>query len=555
MKKFIVLILVVLLLAGCGVRDMPVETASATEDVPTAVAETPTLQDGICRAGIHYTDMEYEHYQEERFNNLIAPIYRLAEQGGSSAEFDKADTALIDEINYVHTLLTLAKLKHSANPGDTTATAEYLYAYDLYQRLYTEYWQAMLTLSASQHKALIDERYGKDWLAEFVVYEDYEEDESNLFYQESILVSEYDSLMAQEKPDADAVADVFLQLVELRNTIAKRYGYDCYADYAYAKIYYRNYDPQDAEMIWHDAKEYFVPLMREYAGDAETAAALLQSDVAFDCNSDAILGAMGRILPNFSEELGTAFSFLLENGLYNIAFDTHKADEGYTVYLHHYEEPFIFNRPYGDFRDFSETIHEFGHWCNYYFCGSDLLFSRRDHDLAELQSQGLELLFARYYDEIYREHADAARNYVLMDKVRSVIDGAMYDEFLQRVYEESDPTKARVNEIFAELCEAYGYKQYEGCETEWMSIDHNFEDPFYYISYSVSALSALELYSLSLSDWDTAVDKYMKICGSDTEHYHLSEVLEDVGFGDIFAADACETLAASLNTEFAALLC
>lgn len=164
------------------------------------------------------------------------------------------------------------------------------------------------------------------------------------------------------------------------------------------------------------------------------------------------------------------------------------------------------------------------------------------------------MLFARYYDKIYGEHANAARSYVLLDKVRGVIEGAMYDEFLRRVYEESDLTTARVNEIFAELCEAYGYEPYEGCEMEWMTVDHNFENPFYYISYSVSALSAFELYNLSLSDWDTAADKYMKICGSDTEHYHLSEVLAEVGFGDVFAADACETLVASLKAEFAALL-
>lgn len=361
MKKSIVLILVVLLLAGCGVRDMPVETASATEDVPTAVAETPTLQDGICRAGIHYTDMEYEHYQEERFNNLIAPIYRLAEQGGSSAEFDKADTALINEINYLHTLLTLAKLKHSADPGDATATAEYLYAQDLYQRLYNEYWQAMFTLSVSAHKTLIDEKYGKDRVAQFAAYADHGKDEFNLSRQEDILVSEYYSLMAQEEPDTDAVAYVFLQLVELRNTMAEIYGYDSYADYAYAEIYYRDYTPQDAETIWRSIKEYFVPLMRDYADGVKDATVLLQSDTEFDCGPDAILDAIDRVLPNLSEELENAFSFLLENGLYNIAFDTRKAVEGYTSYLHYYKEPFIFNCPYGKFYDYSETIHEFGH--------------------------------------------------------------------------------------------------------------------------------------------------------------------------------------------------
>ena len=135
--------------------------------------------------------------------------------------------------------------------------------------------------------------------------------------------------------------------------------------------------------------------------------------------------------------------------------------------------------------------------------------------------------------------------------IYSVVDGALYDEFQQRVYAEPSLTVDRVNEIYAELYEEYGYEPYEGYETEWMGISHNFESPFYYISYAVSAVGALELYNLMEDSFEQGVDKFLTICAMDTEYYYYSEALAEAGLRDIFDADTYSAIAQELDESLA----
>ena len=84
-----------------------------------------------------------------------------------------------------------------------------------------------------------------------------------------------------------------------------------------------------------------------------------------------------------------------------------------------------------------------------------------------------------------------------------------------------------------------------------MANPHNFDYPFYYISYAVSALGALEIYSLMQTDFDAAADKYLYVCSMNTEYYYYSEALEEADFADIFDirsfADIAGTVIARLN--------
>lgn len=554
-KKLPALLLVLALLlatAGCGLQSER-QTGFTGERAPSPTlvrTEEKTYFEDVWRGDVSFSEMAYERYEAEWFSEYTAPVYSLARRGGSAEDFGDADYALTDELYYVYTLLLLAELKNAANPADAAAEEEYLYAQELFYRLNDEYRLAMRALAVSPRAALLEDAYGADWAALFAAYEGADEDALSLYHQEGALIGEYYRLMAQDEPDTEAVGHVFLQLIELRNTMAELYGYDSCAEYAYDALYYRDYGPGDAQTVWAGAREFFVPLLQAYGRDVAEQTALLLSDERLDCGADAILRAMGDILPGMSTELNAAFEYMLEYGLYDLEYDPAKANTGYTEILYYYNEPFIFNCPYGEFRDYTDTVHEFGHFANAFYTQSDLLFGMSDMDLSELQSQGLEMLFTRYYGEIFGEYADAARAYALMNMVESVVDGALYDEFQQRVYAEPDPTLERVNEIFAELYEDYGYEPYAGCETGWMYVSHNFDRPFYYISYCVSALGALELYRLSVEDWDAALDKYLTVCAMDTEAYYFSEALEETGLSDVFSKRTYGKVAAALEQSF-----
>lgn len=528
----------------------PVPTPESTDTpAPAAVTGGKTYFQDVWRGDIKYTAMEYEHYEREWLDEYLDPIYALAENGGTEEEFDDADFNLTDELYYIQTMLALISLKQSDRPDDEKVADELLYTQEMYYTANDEYWNAMHAMAVSPHSDLMNAVYHADYISAFRDYEPSEDDaDLEVYNAENELINEYYRLMAQPEIDYDAVGKVFIDLVELRRGRAEGSGwYDTYADYAYDMVYSKDYTPEDAQAVWQGVKEYIVPVMNAHAEHVYAEVERLQSSDAVDYSSAAIINSMDRILPKISPELYTAFRYMVDYRLYNIEHDPDKANTGYTTLLYYVNEPYIFNAAYDEFYDYTDMFHEFGHFTNSFYTQSDLLFGISDNDLSELQSQGMELLFTHYYDEIFGDYSDAARGYLLMNMIYSVVDGALYDEFQQRVYAEPSLTVDRVNEIYAELYEEYGYEPYEGYETEWMGISHNFESPFYYISYAVSAVGALELYNLMEDSFEQGVDKFLTICAMDTEYYYYSEALAEAGLRDIFDADTYSAIAQELD--------
>ena len=142
---------------------------------------------------------------------------------------------------------------------------------------------------------------------------------------------------------------------------------------------------------------------------------------------------------------------------------------------------------------------------------------------------------------------------LLFNLITSVLDGALYDEFQRRAYAEPDLTGERAAELYGEVCDDFGC--YDGSGEfayDWVWVSHNFDNPFYYISYAASALGALELYDLLCADFDAAADKYLEICGMDTEYYYYTDALEEAGLHSIFDESAYAEIAETVEQTLAA---
>lgn len=565
MKRFAAAVLICALicsaLSGCFYFPRPVilpprETEAQWTPKPSAPA--PEVREGdyfsgdVWRGDTAFADMEYEHYDPARFGEYTEAIYAFARQGGSQKDFDDADYLLWDELNYVYTMAVLADLRYSADPTDEEAREERLYCDKLYEELSGEYWNAMHAMAESRHSRLLESGYAQWQIDWFESYDDSRDPDGAVLERDSELQLEYYSLIAAEYPDYEAIGENYVELVELRRELARDYGWDSYAEYAYAGLYGRDYTPSDSEALWDYVRQYFVPLVEEYAVPVGERSAELYWSEEIDCSEEALFAAMELVLPRISGELFEAYEYMRRYGLYDIAYSESKMATGYTIVLYWYNQPFIFNCPYGSYYDYSDLFHEFGHFASYFYSPSNLIFGNSDNDLAELQSQGLEVLATLFYDELFGpENGDAIRADVLMSIVYSVVDGALYDEFQRRVFEEEALTPERVNEIYASLREEYGYSPAEGAETEWMLVEHNFSRPFYYISYGVSALAALELYALAQTDFAAAADKYLTVEAMDPEIYYLSDALQTASLSSPFEEESFKTSAIALAVCFA----
>ena len=57
--------------------------------------------------------------------------------------------------------------------------------------------------------------------------------------------------------------------------------------------------------------------------------------------------------------------------------------------------------------------------------------------------------------------------------------------------------------------------------------------PLYYISYATSALAALDIYTLSLENYEQACEKYMQITAFKS-YWYFRETIQYVGLPDVF---------------------
>ena len=213
--------------------------------------------------------------------------------------------------------------------------------------------------------------------------------------------------------------------------------------------------------------------------------------------------------------------------------------------LRWYNEPYIFLSTDGSCSDYSSAIHEFGHFLNYYAAPTDLTFGTLDYEVAEMQSIGMEFMATHWYEELFGpDTAHMLLIEALYNATLCVIDGALYDEFLQRVYAEEDLTRERVCEIYTEVFEEYGYVPYDGYEWEWVYVPHNFDSPFYYISYCIANIPVLGLYDELQTSPETAADTYMRLVAMNTGAYSVGGAVSELNLADPLdpAAYAADTV-------------
>ena len=71
-------------------------------------------------------------------------------------------------------------------------------------------------------------------------------------------------------------------------------------------------------------------------------------------------------------------------------------------------------------------------------------------------------------------------------------------------------TLEEINELYADTYAEYNSWAAEDPGFGWVYVSHNFESPMYYISYSVSALAALQIWNQSSRNFSKAVTTWEK---------------------------------------------
>ena len=537
---------------------------------------------------LNFDEMEYQAVDGDQFVADIEALQELAADKANAEAVEEGFYSLMDRYLNMVTMYRLANIKTSQNVNDKEAETNFADIAKVLDKVADALSLMMQALLAAPCGEFLQDVLTEEDIEYYTNYTPTTEEQFALSEQETALEAEfnrannqtftyehegvewdddsiYDAYSAGQVDEETytlvsraiaqsknaALGEIFIRLVELRQDIAKSYGYDNYLEYAYAEIYQRDFAPEEAQAFHQSVKDggyydIYSALRTLVISELNTNQDVYYGDFAGDIALDMMEPYVGQI----SSELLEAFTYMREHGFIDSGADSNKDGSGFTTILDAYGAPFYFNTPYGFVGDFTTAIHEFGHYNNYYWQPCGWNDGSKTIDLAECHSQGLELLFAHFYPEIFGESGQFVLDFQLMSMLSAISDGALYDELQQYVYTTEDITLEQINQKYRQLCGEYGMVEEDDPRTEmysWVDVHHNFTAPCYYISYGVSAPVALEFYLDSLTDYEGAVDSYLQFTALPAE-YSFQESLEETGRGNPLAEGYMAGLAEQLWT-------
>ena len=335
----------------------------------------------------------------------------------------------------------------------------------------------------------------------------------------------------------DRLSEIFDQLYDVRERIARNAGLANYRDYAHREKNRFDYSPDDC-FRFHDAVEQAVlPAVRrihERRRKRMGLASLRPWDTTSDPQGRPPLkpfrditqliertsDVFARVDPQFHDY----FQRMADAGLLDLDNRKGKAPGGYCQTLAFRKMPLIFMNAVGVDGDVRTMLHESGHaFHSFEASGLPLLFQRHPgSEMAEVASMSMELLAAPYIGRDnggYYTEQEARRSRVglLEGIVLFFPHCASVDAFQQWAYvnEEGRDVAAR-DAKWLEL-----RRRFEGESVDWTGLDaertarwyqqpHFFGSPFYYIEYGIAQLGALQVWRNSLRDRGAAVAAYRK---------------------------------------------
>ena len=542
MKKSIALLLAAailsLILCGCADDAETVGAVRSEGSVSDALAaglgvtvpedETGRFAsaDGI-HADVDYADMTWYIYDAAE---LLDKAARLGETADGKEAADLYDW-LMAEYAKVYTLDNLAYIDFYAHPGDETLSDACRQLDSVLNEVNDALCTALSDALEGPAGSALRSYIGEDKATALVGYDEQTDRQREITERVSELTLQYNALIMEYlsyDEETEKIGALYRELVDLHNEEAQIVGYKDYADYAYEASYGRDFTPDDAAALCEAVKPY----ARQYFGSLyynEATYADFSADT--DLTERELVGLVTQYMPRVSDDAAKAAAYMEKHGLYFMDSAERVSDLGFTTTLDQYNAPFIYLALYGDQNDIQSMFHEFGHYSDAYVNPvPDLLLSVGSLDIFEIHSTGMEALSTGWYEDIYGEDADLARIRFLDSALYTVFSGCLFDEFQRVVYADPTLTPEQISQTFVTIARSYGLRSF-GKEFShyWMQVNHNFESPFYYISYAVSMLASLQIYEMAETDWAAAAGFYNVLVSLGAFDYTYCELLDKVG--------------------------
>lgn len=553
-----------------------------------------------------FKDMPYERVDfkkvEKEMQQLMAE-FDAAKNGEEQFEVHKKYYELTDR---VHTMMTIANIRHDVDTTDSFYDAEQSY-YDeqgpVFTNLVVAYQKKMYE---SPYRAYLEEKIGPVAFKNMELsLKSFDEKLIPLQQEENALTTEYDKLIAGAKIDwegetlnlslmrphlisvdrnvrakawnkvaaffeenAEKLDEIYDKLVKNRDAQAKKLGYENYLELGYYRMQRNCYGQADVESFRKQIKEDFVPFAeklherrRQRLGVDKLS--FIDEGVYFLNGNPKPIGTPEEIMQSgqkmyeeLSPETKEFFDFMMENELFDVLGRKTKKAGGYMTYLPVYHSPFIFANFNGTDGDINVITHECGHAFQGYISGKDPIREHSDitMETAEIHSMSMEFFTEDWMELFFGERADDYRAMHLEDAAAFIPYGCMVDEFQHIVYANPEMTPAERKAAWTKLEKEYKpHLDYGDCKFfaeggYWQRQLHIFDYPLYYIDYCIAQTCAMEYKVMMDKDRKKAWESYLKLCTLSASDF-FTNLVDMVGLENPFQEGCIKKIVKKLEEK------
>ena len=336
--------------------------------------------------------------------------------------------------------------------------------------------------------------------------------------------------------EVEKFEDIFDQLIDLRERVARNAGFKNYRDYAFRLRGRFDYTPEDCSHFHDAVAREIMPVVRELQAERRHQLGLDKLhpghlrpwDMAVDPKNRAPLKPFAgvgemvsrtqKIFDRLDGGLAGGFRRMQELHLLDLDNRKGKAPGGYQQNLSESRVPFIFMNAIGQQRDVETILHEAGHAFHALAANEEDLYAYRSApiEFCEVASMSMELLGNEFLEEFYpATEANRARRTHLEGIIGFFPWMATVDAFQHWIYTHPGHGRAERAAAWLELMDRFGgsvdWTGHEAARAHlWHRQLHIFLHPFYYVEYGIAQLGALQVWANSRRDKVKALADYKK---------------------------------------------
>ena len=331
----------------------------------------------------------------------------------------------------------------------------------------------------------------------------------------------------------DEIGDIYDRMVKVRTKIAQTLGYENYVQMGYDRMGRLDWNKDDASVYREKILTYIVPLSEKIFATQKERLGYGDSTTFHDYSifyksgnptpkgtTGEMVNAAKEMYAELSPVASHYFNFMVDHECMDLDARPGKAGGGYMEYLPGLKTSIIFANSNGTSDDVDTLTHEFGHSLQGFLGGEQTVPSYRAPGLecCEMHSMSMEFLTYPWMDKFFKEDTEKYKYQHLCDAITFIPYGCIVDAFQTYCYEHPDMNHAERKAYWRTLEKQYlphlTYDEIPYLESGawWVRQHHIFQNPLYYLDYTIAQVVALEFFTESLGDREGTFDKYLRFC-------------------------------------------